>query len=319
MTTSGSTNYTITAAEIIRQALLNLRVIDPSLTTPTQDSADALIALNLMIKSWQLDGVFMWLNQEVCLHTAYGQQYYKLGDATTDDNWGLLSDCFKTQIAAAGSTGDLTITVDDDDDISNADKIGIELDDGTIQWTTVNGAPAANVVTITAALTDDVALDNWVFTYTNRVARPTMILEARVRDTDDVDTPLHIVSSYNEFMSITDKTSEGRVLDICYVPRHTSGYLYTWPVAGATDITDRIVMTIQRTIEDFDLTTEHFDGPVEGLGACIWGLAAWLAPQYGVDLTSGKGLTILNNAAAHYSKLRAKYVDREPFYFKPRR
>jgi hypothetical protein len=315
MATSGSTDYTIDRDAIIRQALLNLRKTDPRVTVATQDTTDCAIALNLMIKAWQTDGTLLWLNEEVCLHLEYGKQFYALGPS--GDHCGLLSDCFKTQLAADAAAAAATITVDDDDDIEDADQLLIELDDGTIQETTVDGAPASNVVTPAAALTSAASEDNWVFTYTTKISRPLKILEARVRDTDDVDTPLYIHDSRVAFMSQTDKETTGRTLEVYYNPDITNGQLYVWPVAGANDITDRIVMTVQRVIEDFDAANNNFDGPPEALAALVWGLSAWVAPQYGVDLTSGKGSSIAAYASMYYRKLKQMYSPCEPVYLRP--
>uniref|UniRef100_A0A6H1ZG45 Uncharacterized protein n=1 Tax=viral metagenome TaxID=1070528 RepID=A0A6H1ZG45_9ZZZZ len=269
-----------------------------------------------MIKEWQTDGIFLWLNEEVCLFQQYNTQFYTLGPTGTG-NCGLLSDCFKTQIATAAAAAAATITVDDDDDITNGDYIGIQLDGGTIQWTTVNGVPAANVVTLTAVLTGAAAVDNYVFTYTNKISRPLKITEARVRDTDDVDTPLRIVTSRNEFMSQADKETTGRVLDVHYNPDITDGQLYTWPVCGTTDITDRIIMTVQRVIEDFDASTNNFDGPPEALRALVWGLAAEIGPEYGVDVVSGKGTIVSVNAEKYYNRLKRYYRQYDPVQIRP--
>ena len=315
MATSGSTDYTLNRDQIITSALRKLRVIDPSLTVPSIDITTGAEALNLMIKFWATDGVQLWLNEEIVLHQQYNTQFYSIGPS--GDNCCLLSDAKKTQIATAASETDSTITVDSDDDIENGDYIGIQLDDGTIQWTTVNGVPASDVVTLTAALTDDVAVDNYVFSYTNKVSRPLQILEARVRDTSDVDIPLRIVTSRTEFMSQTDKSTSGTVMDIHYNPDITNGQLYVWPVAGVSDITDRIVMSIQRPIEDFDASSNNFDGPNEVLAALVWNLSVLLAPEYGVDLTSGNGVSIAAMASASYKAVKKFYRDYEPVRMRP--
>ena len=315
MATSNSTDFTLNRDAIIAAALRRLRRIDPALTTPAQDVTDCSQALNLIIKEWALDGVLLWTLEEVCLFQNYGIQFYALGPS--GDNCALLSDSFKTQIATAADSGDGTITVDSDDDIANADAIGVELDDGTIQWTTVNGAPAANVVTLTAVLTDDVAVDNYVFTYTNKISRPLQILEARVRDTDDVDTPLKIITSRRQFLSTTDKDSTGRVTEIHYNPDITNGQLYVWPVCGTGDITDRIIMSVQRVIEDFDASANNFDGPPEALRALIWNVAAEVGPEYGVDVLSGKGAIISINAEKYYNRLKRAYRSYEPVQMRP--
>jgi hypothetical protein len=208
--------------------------------------------------------------------------------------------------------------VDSDDAIEDEDYIGIELDGGTIQWTTVDGTPSGDDVDLDAALTDDVAVDNYVFTYTNKIARPTEIIEARVRDTDDVDVPLWVCSSRHEFMEIADKTSKGQVSQLYYNPDITNGQLYTWPIADTGDITDRIVMTVQRVIEDFDASANNFDGPVECLEALIWNLAVRVAPSYGVDLMTGKGRMVIEQASYWYTKMKQFYAPREPFQMTPR-
>jgi hypothetical protein len=201
--------------------------------------------------------------------------------------------------------------------IADADYLGVELDGGTIQWTTVDGSPSGTTVTAADALTGAAAADNWIFTYTDKISRPVQLVEARVRDTDDVDTPLRIETARSDFMSITDKGSSGRVLEVHYNPDITDGQLYTWPVAGATDITDRIIMTVQRPVEDFDAQANNYDGPVEALNAIVWTLAMELAPEFGVDLSSGKGAVISSMAAHYYSKLKTSFTDVETFQFTP--
>uniref|UniRef100_A0A6H1ZKJ0 Uncharacterized protein n=1 Tax=viral metagenome TaxID=1070528 RepID=A0A6H1ZKJ0_9ZZZZ len=316
MSTSNSTDWTIARDAIITSALRKLRRIDPNLTVPAIDITTGTEALNMMIKAWQTDGVFLWLNEEICLFQQYNTQFYTLGPSGTG-NCGLLSDSFKTQLAAAAAVGAGTITVDSDDNIANADYVGIQLDGGTIQWTTVNGIPAADVVTLTAVLTGAAAVDNYVFTYTTKAPRPLKILEARVRDTDDVDTPLEIITSRTQFLSQTDKDSTGRVLEIHYNPDITNGQLYTWPVCGTTDITDRIIMSVQRVIEDFDSSTDNFDGPPEALAALTWGLAVEVAPEYGVDILSGKGTAIPLMAEKYYNLLKKHYRSYDPVYMRP--
>jgi hypothetical protein len=315
MATSGSTDWTLSRDSIIASALRKLRKIDPALDTPALDVNSGTEALNMMIKAWQTDNIFLWLYEEVCLSQQYNTQFYTLGPS--GDNCCLLSDAKKTQIATAASSGDGTITVDSDNDIENGDYIGIQLDDGTIQWTTVNGVPASDVVTLTASLTDDVAVDNWVFTYTNKISRPLQITEARVRDTGDVDTPLEIIKSRTQFLSQTDKATKGRVLEIHYNPDITNGQLYVWPVCGTGNVTDRIVMSVQRVIEDFDASANNFDGPPEALAALVWNLAVWIAPEYGFDLTTGKGSTVAAMAATTYDKLKKFYRSYDPVYVRP--
>jgi hypothetical protein len=315
MATSGSTDFTLNRDQIIAAALRRLRRIDPALTTPAQDVTDCSQALNLLIKEWANDGVLLWLNEEVCLFQQYNTQFYALGPS--GDNCCLLSDAKKTQLSADADSGDSSVSVDSDDDIADGDYAGLQLDDGTIQWTTVDGTPSGDSVSFDDPLTDDAAEDNYLFTYTTKIARPTKILEARVRDTDDVDTPLDIITSRSQFLSQTDKDTTGRVLEVHYNPDITNGQLYTWPVCGTGDITDRIVMTVQRVIEDFDASANNFDGPPEALRALIWCLAEEVGPEYGIDVLTGKGAIVSVNAAKYYRRLKRAYRSYEPVQMRP--
>jgi hypothetical protein len=230
-----------------------------------------------------------------------------------------LTDSFKTQLSADPDPAIGTIDVDSDDDIEDGDYIGIELDGGTIQWTTVNGTPSGNTVTLDTGLTGAASTDNYVFTYTTKISRPNKIIEARVRDTDDVDDPIVVHNHATEFLAQTDKDSTGRAREILYTPLKTDGLLRVWPVCDTGDITDRLVMTIQRTIEDFDAQANSFDGPVDVLNALIWNLALELAPEFGVDTTMGKGVSIERMAMRYYALMKKQYGNREPVYMRPPR
>jgi hypothetical protein len=281
--------------------------------------------LNAMIKSWAMDDIELWLEQEVCLFQQYNTQRYSLGP--TGDHCALLTDSFKTQLSADAAASAGTIDVGSDDDIEDEDYIGIELDGGTIQWTTVNGTPSGNTVTLTTALTGAASTDNYVFTYTTKISRPNKIIEARVRDTDDIDDPMVVHNHATEFLAQTDKGSTGKAREILYTPQgqdcwvgselSADGLLRVWPVCGTGDITDRLVMTIQRTIEDFDSQANLFDGPVDVLNAIIWNLALELAPEFGVDTTMGKGASIERMAMKYYTLMRKQYGNREPVYMRP--
>jgi hypothetical protein len=71
----------------------------------------------------------------------------------------------ETAMRVAGVATDATIDVDSITGITNGDNIGVELDDGTMHWTTVNGAPSGTVITLTAVLPSATAIDNRVYAH----------------------------------------------------------------------------------------------------------------------------------------------------------
>jgi hypothetical protein len=305
MATSGSENFSLTGTLIIREALELLGKVGAADTVSPEDQATCLRSLNMMIKAWQAEGIALWKNVEASLFPSYLGYVYSIG--LTGDHCS--TGAYKTEIATAASSGALTITVDSDDNITNGDYIGIELDDKTLQWTTVNGVPAANVVTLTAALTDDVAVDNHVYNYTTKITRPIEIVEARGVSPSAYDTPL-IIASRDEYMRLSDKTSQGPPSQIYYDPVRTNGKMYVWPACD--NVQEYIKFTARVLIEDFDAAANDPDFPQEWMLAITWNLAVMIAPKFGKQIDQ----IFLMNAA--FFKQNVKDFDHEntPIYLK---
>lgn len=76
-----------------------------------------------------------------------------------------------TEVAVAGVITDTTLDLDSVSDMSDGDNVFISLDNGEILRTTINGAPAGTVITLTDALPSGVAIDNRVVCYSSLVSR----------------------------------------------------------------------------------------------------------------------------------------------------
>jgi len=278
MATSGVSTYNVTGTQIITEAAELAGVIAPGQTLSANDTTSVLRTLEMMIKAWQGEGIGVWKNTETALFQSYGGYEYSIGPSGNNSTktW------VKTEIATAADSGDLTITVDSDTDMTTGDYIGIELDDGTLQWTTINGVPAADVVTITAALTDDVAVDNHVYTYTTKTPRPIEIVEARLVRPDGTDTPINIISRQS-YMNLASKTSTGAANQIYYDPKLTNGKLYVWPACA--DVQYYLKFTARVPIEDMDVVGNNPDFGQEWLLPIAWGLAVLVAPKFGEALS----------------------------------
>ena len=277
MATSSSYDYNLTGTLIIQEAMELIGRAGIGNPVSSEDQASCLRTLNIMVKAWQAEGIGLWKNVEASLFPSYLGYSYNIGP--TGDHCSALG--YKTEIATAASSGALTITVDSDDNITNGDYIGVELDDKTLQWTTVNGVPAANVVTLTAALTDDVAVDNHVYNYTSKIQRPIEIVEARGVSPSAYDTPL-VIASRDEYMRLPDKTSTGSPSQIYYNPLRTNGKMNVWPACN--NVQEYIKFTARILIEDFDTATNDPDFPQEWLMPLAWNLAVMIAPKFGVVL-----------------------------------
>jgi len=160
------------------------------------------------------------------------------------------------------------------------DHIGIELDSGSLQWTYINAA-LSTTITLGDALTGAVAVDNHVYSYKEKTARPTEIVESRRVLSDGTDVQL-IIGGRHDYMLLSDKTTESVVNQIWYDKQLTNGVMRVWP--EPSDVQEYIKFTAKLLIQDIDSLTDNFEVSVEWLLAVSWNLAVLLSPKYGKQL-----------------------------------
>ena len=311
MATSGSVDYSRNALQVITAALRKLRVVSAGDSATGADLTTGLEALNLMVKAWQLDQVFLWLNQQAVLHLSPSTGSYTLGPS--GGHFCAASDAVQTTLTADATTAATALTVASNAGIAASDYMGVVLDDGTVHWTTQNGAPAGTTdATLTTGVVSAASSGNVVFAYTTKLARPLAITEARLRDLQGNDSPINVSlasDSYWQFQ--TDKTATGDCQEMLFAPLNTSAMVYTWPMCD--DATKRIFMTVQRIIEDFDLSTHDADMPAEVTECLIYNLALRLSPEY----RSAVPPDVATMAAYTYGQVKAKFDSREPVQLRP--
>lgn len=280
MSTSGSYDFSVSRDDIIKDAYDEIGVLEEGETPNAEMTTTAARKLNMLVKRWMTQGHHLWCIQDAALFLVLGQTYYSLGNAATDANWCDPTDMAQTETTVDAAAGAGTITLTSVSGIAASDKIGIVLDSGDIQWTTVNGAPAGLVVTLGAVLTGAAAAGAVVFAYTTRLVRPLRIVPdcLYLRDTNDNDQPVELIAKA-EYDLMTAKTQRGGIIQAAYEPLLTSGRLWTWPTADLATKTLRF--SFERPIQDFDLTTDNPDFPVEWSMALYQNLAVLLAPGQG--------------------------------------
>lgn len=298
MSYSSSSNFSITRDDIIKAALRIVHALpaddDPSDVNIVVTSAitNAATILNMLVKSWQSDDIGIWLNKEATLFLDTTSQSYTINN-TTSDKIAYSSTITETAIKTAGSETDTSIIVDSITGISDGDYIGIELDDGTMQWSTVNGDPAGYTVALDDALTDDIAVDNKVYAFTSMIDRPIDVLEARLRSHSDTDTPMFVAGRI-DYMDLNNKEATGSPHTVYYDKQLADGELYIYPVSDSSLL--RIVMTVKTLVYDFDSATDNPHFPIEWSNALKWGLAAELIPEY-PEKVNGNMVNYINSMA----------------------
>lgn len=277
MATSGSTDFNQTALEIVTGAFRLLGVLAQEQLLESPERADGFAALNLMVKGWQAQRLHLWTKEEGILFLQVGKTDYFLG--VTGNQATRFDDFISTTLTATAAASATTLVVADTTGMVALDTIGIELDDGTRQWTTIVSVDSATGLTITTALTSAASSANTIYTYTTQIERPLRILGVRRGKTgEDTEVPVIPFKSRSEYFNQNDKTSQGTVINYYYSPVLPNGRMYIWQTAD--NIRDIIRFTYERPIEDFDSNSNDPDFPVEWTEVIKFNLAARLGLEY---------------------------------------
>jgi len=260
MATSNSTDFNQTAIDLIEGAyrLNGVLVEEQPLEPPLR--AAGFSNLNLMVKNWQAQGLHLWTKQEGILFLQVGKTDYFLSQ--TGDEATTFDDFISTTLTTSAAALATTLVVTDTTGMLALDTIGIELDDGTRQWTTIVSVDSPTDLTITTALTSISASGNTIYTYTTQLKRPLRILGVRRGKTGE-DTEIEVIpfESRSHYFNQNDKTSQGTVINYYYSPEIPSGRIYIWQTAD--NVREIVRSTYERPIEDFDDNNDDPDFPVE--------------------------------------------------------
>lgn len=297
MAFSGSRDYTesFTAANLIERALKRLGMMDAGESVDSTEQSDALVVLNLIIKEWNAQGADVWLRNtgHLFLTSPGTKGGYTLGTSGTAKFTSLY---YTTTLSADADATDTALTVTDDTNMSNADVILVEQDDGTLHATTISGAPSSNAVTLASGLVDSASSGNIVYSWptsnniSDKIAK-IVFASRRLTNTDNADTdagfmegqdtPVSVIGE-NEYRMLTQKLQTGVPVSIHHRQETTNPEILVWPTGGSGDF-HSLVLEYQTYMQDLDATTNNLDLPPEGVNALTWQLAAELSAEYGLS------------------------------------
>ena len=301
MATSGVVIFRLTRDQLITQALIKVGAVDFENATPatTNQITYGAQAANMMLKGWEAEGLQLWERKYGVIFPQKNQPVYVLGSPgpagdhaclSTPLGTGFIRTTLTTAIAVNGTSAILTATSNAGTSYSSvgvptitmaaSDNIGIQQTDGTMFWTTINGALAGNTATLTAGLTVGAAVGAYVTTYTTKLMRPLRILDGFTRQAAGNDIPHLLIprENYNRFGS---KLSAGTSIQTYYDVQENVGHLYVYPVPS--DVTQQMFIEFQKPIEDFAATGDDFDLPQEWCEAIVFNLAWRMCGDYEVS------------------------------------
>mgnify|MGYP001603974646 FL=1 len=300
MAVSGSSDFTRTRNQIIARSGRLIGAVRAGATLSAQEILDFSEALNAMVKRWQATpNMRVWTVTEGVLFPQASQYRYAIGSASTDH---ATETYYATTLSAAEASGQTVLSATSTTNMTVADNIGIVLDSGLLQWTTIS-SKTSTTVTVATALTGAAASGNAVFNYTTKIVRPLKIVDARryniagATDTSISESQGALMARL-DYQNLPNKAQTGSIVRAFYDPQRESlGYLHLWQPPSA--VTDLVKFTAHRPIMDFDAAGDTPDLPQEWIDPIVWNLALAMAPEYKVsDATYGR-----------IERLAMKYLD----------
>lgn len=286
MATSESYDFSVSESDIIQSALRKIGALQQGETLDDADYSDARTALNLIVKQWMGKSDFapslkVWTRKRGFLFLQSSQHEYTLGPASTADH--ATDSYIETTISATEASGQTVLSVADSTGMAAADNVGILLDSGTIQWTTIVTVDSAIQITVTDALTGQAGAGAAVYAYTNKIQKPLKILTMVRRNSNGDDSPMDPID-LDQYESLPDKNATGNPNVYLYEERATDGLLFI--DTDPTDLTDVLRFVFLRPLQDFDSSGNTADFPAQWFRALIYQLAIDMAPEYGEPVTA---------------------------------
>lgn len=332
MATSGTVTFRINRDQIIYDVLTLIGAIDPEngATPSTVQTNNTARSLNKLVKFWETRGIELWERKYGVIFPQKSQGVFVLGSPgpagdhaciSTPIGAGFVQTTLSANAAAAASTITVTsLTGSSLNTVGNAAttisstyNIGIQLDTGYVQWTTVNGVPSGTTVTLTNPLTSASTAGNNVYCYQTKLIRPLRILDGFVRQVSQTnDVPMLIIAreQYNRF---GQKQSAGTPIQMYYDPQENAGHLYIYPQFQACN--QLLYIEFQNPIEDFTSATDDFDMPQEWVDALVFNTAYRVAPMY--EVTKDKFDQLRELAKMSYEQLDGWDQETASIYLQP--
>lgn len=275
MATSGSVDFNPSVNDQIERSLRLCGVGTRGEPLAAEDVAEAKFAAEQLIKHWQAHGIHLWAYGEATLFLTPGTALYSLGPGGANATESYT----ETALKVAASATDTTIDVDSIAGIADGDNIGIVLDNDTFHWTTVNGAPAGDTITLTDAMPSAAAIGNAVYAYTTKIDRPLRIHNVRL-EIEGQDTPMNKWSR-QQYFDQPNKTTQGRPTQWYYDPQLSLGVLYLWQTPDT--VNNLVNFNIERPLQDIDSKSNTNYLPTEWGEVFVFTLAHRISFEYGVS------------------------------------
>lgn len=290
MASTNSYNFTVTRDQLITDALLHIGGLSEGETPSANAVTEAARLLNMVVKLRAADGMPLWaLKRGTILPVTDVSSITTVSHIVTSDGY------VTTTLGADEAASQTALTVTSSTGMAGSDQVGIELDDGSMQWTTISSVDDSTTITVATGLTSAASSGNRVYAYTassDRVGRPLRVLEANILTSSDNISWEIDVEDRQDYFRLSDRTAEGTPNLIYYDaglgsatadPTSSTTWYGTFYVHPRFENGDYVIeFTYHRPFQDFDASTDNPDFPQEFYLPLMLELAALLGPKHGV-------------------------------------
>lgn len=302
---SGDSSWNPAVTDIIAQALRQLGVIAEDDMPTAAMYTTGIFQLNAIVTAAQATGLHVWTEEEAILFIEPGQVRYEIGGPGINGNTSDANTWLELTLQQSVPAGATAITANTAIGVEDGMNIGVVLDNNATFWTTVSGAPAGAVITLSEPLPISASSGSFALVYTSPISRPLKVPAARLLTLQGLnETPMTIMSR-QEYMDTPNKLSPGTPTQWFYTPQVDRGIFYIWPAPNQSAWAIRF--TWYRPLQDFFQPGDTMDFPQEWVSPLLWSLARDLM---GVYDTPPVRQAMIEKRAAEYNDLALSY-DRE--------
>ena len=260
-----SYNFNLTLNDLVTTAYQQCNIYQAGDAISSEDYNLAVLLLNAMILDWEKDSIKLWKRRQGVLFTQNKQNAYAMG-ATGDNTCNTFVQSALTTLVSSGTSLTLVST-----GMTIGDYIGIKLDNGNRQWTTIATIPNSTSVTISNAITSQASINNSVVSYTTKINRPLRILRGTVYDmTNGSEQVIDFDTSYDAYLDQPQKNTAGRPNVGYYDKLLDNGVVYLFPTPNVVD--QIIKFTYQDSLLTMINSNDNFDFPQEWFMTLLYGL-----------------------------------------------
>lgn len=302
MATSGVITYSPAFLDLVLEAYEIAGGKDMAAASiPAHMLESAKRSLNLIIKAWQAEEIFLWKSEYATLFLAPGTVQYALGSVHATKSY------VATAATAAAASGASSIVVVSVTGLAVGQNIGVMLSTNALQWFTISNI-ASTTITLSGALSASVVSGAAVYAYTTRLVRPYEVRGASMISGDGTQQYELHQASRERYNSIPAGTTSGQPIEWYYQAKRTAAPLFTIYPKPETSL-DLIRLDVVEVIEDLVSGDNEVDIPQAWLNPLVRALAVVLAEKLGA---SAEHIMRLEGKAQDALAL-VRGSDREPY------